>query len=53
VARKKKIEIEVEKAAKRNPYVVAARKRKAGALEERAKKKSRKKPRMRELLAEE
>jgi hypothetical protein len=53
VARKKRIEIDLEKAPKRNPYVVPARKRKAGALEERAKKKSRKKPRMPELLAEE
>jgi len=53
VGRKKKIEVEVEKAPKRNPFVVAARKRKAGAVEERAKKKARKRPRMRELLAEE
>ncbi|MBK5292304.1 MAG: hypothetical protein JJE04_11580 [Acidobacteriia bacterium] len=53
MARKKKIEIELDKVPKRNPYVVAARKRQAGPMKVRVKTKVRSKPRLEELSGEE
>lgn len=53
MAGKKKIEIEIKKKPRRNPYAVPAKLRKAGAIEEKPKRKQRRKPRLKDLLGEE
>ncbi len=52
MGRKKKIEIELDKVPKRNPYVVAARQRLAGPMKERTKVKTRRKPKPEEMSGE-